>query len=162
MLSTSIPSVNDTYFQHKVLSKIHGKPEYESLQLLATELKANAGSVPSTGGGGLHGHLGMILSAPRYATLAGTVPWVPPANPGPYEPPPPPGTAAQIEAARDVWRGLHRAFEVAQATEKALIAQIVESIDSIYIRALLNRVTGHRPVLYEHACHARTLVHDLW
>ena len=34
------------------------------------------------------------------------------------------------------------AFEICQATEKALIAQVVESIDSIYLRALLNRTTG--------------------
>ena len=30
-----IPSVNDTYFQHKLLSKIHGQPSYESLQAVS-------------------------------------------------------------------------------------------------------------------------------
>ncbi len=142
MLSTRIPSVKDTYFQHKVLTKVHGKPTYESLQTLATEIKANAGSVPSTAGGGANGHLGVILSAARYATLANTVPWIQPTNPGPFTPPDPPGTAAQIEAARDVWREANQAFALSQATEKALVAQIVESIDPIYIRALLNRTTG--------------------
>ena len=142
MLSTRVPSVNDTYFQHKVLTKVHGKPTYESLQTLATEVKANAGSVPSTAGGGANGHLGMVLSAARYATLAGTVPSIQPANPGVFDPPVPPGTAAQIEAARDVWREANQAFAVCQATEKALVAQIVESTDPIYIRALLNRTTG--------------------
>jgi hypothetical protein len=48
----------------------NGKPTYETLQTLVTELKANAGSVPSTLGGGQNGHLGIILSPPRYATLA--------------------------------------------------------------------------------------------
>jgi hypothetical protein len=142
MLSTRIPSVRDTYFQHKVLTQVHGKPTYESLQTLATEVKANAGSVPSTAGGGANGHLGMILSAARYATLQGTVPWVQPVNPGAFLPPVPAGTAAQIEAARDVWREANQAFALGQATEKALVAQIVESIDPIYIRALLNRTTG--------------------
>jgi hypothetical protein len=33
-------------------------------------------------------------------------------------------------------------FEICQATEKALVAQIVEAVDPIYIRALLNRATG--------------------
>jgi hypothetical protein len=142
MLSTGIPSVKDTYFQHKVLTKVFGKPTYESLQTLATEIKANAGSVPSTAGGGANGHLGMILSPARYATLQDTVPWNQPANPGAFAPPVPPGTAAQIEAARDVWRDANQAFALSQATEKALVAQIVESIDQIYIRALLNRTTG--------------------
>jgi hypothetical protein len=141
MMLSRIPSVKDTYFQHKVLTKVHGKPTYETLQNLSTELKANAGSVPSTLGGGQHGHLGIIVSAIRYATLANTLPWVNPVNPGPFVPPPA-GTAAQIDAARDVWRALNQQFELCQATEKALVAQIVESIDPIYIRALLNRTTG--------------------
>jgi len=142
LLSARMPRVKDTYFQHKLLSKLPGHPSYESLRTLETELKANAGSVPSTAGGGNHGHLGLILSPLRYATLAGTIPWVSPANPGPFVPPVPPGTAAQIEAARDAWLNDNQAFQLCQATEKALVAQIVEALDPIYIRALLNRVTG--------------------
>jgi hypothetical protein len=141
MMSTRIPSVNDTYFQHKVLTKVHGQPTYETLQTLATELKANAGSVPSTIGGGKYGHLGLLLSAARYATLAHTVPWTQPSNPGPFVPPVG-RTAAQIDAARDVRRELKHSFELCQATEKALVAQIVDTIDPIYLRPLLNRATG--------------------
>ena len=140
-MSTSLPSVKDTYFQHKVLTRIHGKPIYETLQTLATEIKANAASVPSTLGGGQYGHLGLILSVDRYATLADTIPWVSPPNPGPFAPPAN-GTGPQLEAAKDVWRELKLSFDLCQATEKALIAQIVESIDPIYLRALLNRITG--------------------
>ena len=139
-MSTSLPSVTNTYFQHKVQTRVHGQPTYETLQTLATEIKANAASVPSTLGGGQYGHLGLVLSADRYATLATTVAWVTPPNPGPFAPPA--GTGPQIEAAKDVWRELKLAFHLCQATEKALIAQIVDSIDSIYLRALLNRVTG--------------------
>jgi hypothetical protein len=140
-----IPSVKDTYFQHKVLTKIHGKPIYESLQTVLTELKANASSVPSTLGGGNNGHLGLLLSNARYTALANTIAWVTPNNPGPFVPPLA-GTAAQIEAAKDVWKELKQTFELHQATEKALIAQVVESIDPIYLRALLNRATGQYSV----------------
>ncbi len=99
-MSTKLPSVNDTYFQHKVLTRVHGQPStYETLQALATEIKANASSVPFTLGGGQYGHLGLILSADRYATLAHTVPWISPPNPGPFDPPAN-GTGPQIEAAR--------------------------------------------------------------
>jgi hypothetical protein len=104
-MMSKIPSVNDTYFQHKVLTKVHGTPTYETLMTLSTELKANASSVPSTLGGGLYGHLGLILSAERYATLANSVPWINPGNPGPFAPPAG-ATAAQLEAAKDVWREL--------------------------------------------------------
>ena len=140
--TTRIPSVNDTYFQHKVLTRIHGLPVYETLQHLTTEIKANAASVPSTLGGGLYGHLGLVVSDQKYATLANTLPWITPGNPGAFVPPTG-ATGPQIEAAKDVWRALKQSFDVCQATEKALIAQIVESIDSIYLRgALLNRTTG--------------------
>jgi len=137
----SVPSVNDTYFQHKVLTRIHGTPVFETLQLLATELKANAASVPTTLGGGLYGHLGLVVSDQKYATLANTSPWVPPVNPGDYTPPAT-GTGPQLVADKDVWRAAHKIFELCQATEKALIAQVVDSIDSIYLRALLDRTTG--------------------
>jgi hypothetical protein len=136
-----IPSVKDTYFQHKVLTKIHGKPTYESVQNVLTELKANAGSVPTTLGGGQHGHLGLLLSDARYTALAYTLHWVSPGNPGPFLPPIT-GTGPQIEGAKVVWQELKQTFELCQATEKALIAQVVEAIDPIYLRALLNRTTG--------------------
>ena len=107
-----------------MLTQVHGKPTYETLQVLATELKANAGSVPSTLGGGSHGHLGFLLSDIRYATLQNTIPWVTLGNPGPFVPPA--CTAAVIEAAKDVWKELKQQFDLCQATEKALVAQIVD------------------------------------
>ena len=139
-MSTRIPNVNETYFQHKVLTRLHGQPTYETLQTLSTEIKANAASVPSTLGGGQYGHLGLILSDARYITLAHTIPWISPANPGVFDPPA--GTAAQLAAAKDVWNELKLAFDLCQATEKALIAQIIVSIDLIYLRAQLNCTTG--------------------
>ena len=141
MSPTNLPNVNDIYFQHKVLTRIHGTPVFETLQVLITELKANAASVPTTLGGGLYGHLGLVVSDKKYATLANTSPWVTPANPGTYTPPAT-GTGPQIEADKDVWRAAHTIFALCQATEKALIAQVVDSIDPIYLRALLNRTTG--------------------
>jgi len=141
MMSTNIPSVKDTWFQHQVLTRIHGTPVFETLQVLTTEIKANAASVPTTLGGGLYGHLGLVVSDKKYASLANSSPWVTPVNPGPYTPPAT-GTGPQIEAGKDGWRGAQEVFALCQATEKALIAQVVESIDSIYLRALLDRTTG--------------------
>jgi hypothetical protein len=141
MLSSRIPSVKDTCFQHKVLTKIHGEPTYESLQNISTELKANASSVPSTLGGGQNGHSGLLLSAARCDTLAHPVPWVTSVNPGVFAPPNP-GTGPQIAAASDVWRELKLQFQLCQATEKALIAQLVDLTDPICLRARFNRATG--------------------
>jgi len=101
MSPSSLPSVNDTYFQHKALTRIHGIPVFETLQVLFTEIKANAASVPTTLGGGLYGHLGLAVSDKKYATLANSSPWVTPVNPGTYTPPAT-GTGPQIEADKDV------------------------------------------------------------
>jgi hypothetical protein len=103
MMLSKLPSVNDTYFQHKVLTRVHGKPTYEAIQNLLTELKANASSVPSTLGGGKYGHLGLLISDIRYNALAHTIQWVIPGNPGAFVPPIQ-GTAFQIDAAKDVWK----------------------------------------------------------
>jgi hypothetical protein len=124
-----------------VLTKIHGKPVYESLQNVLIELKANASSVPSTLGGGQHGHLGLLLSTVRYLTVPLAVPWVTPGNPGLFAPPDA-GTGPQIEAARDVWRGLKQAFDICQATDKALVAQLVEAIDPISLKLLTLSTSG--------------------
>jgi hypothetical protein len=104
-------------------------------------LKANASLVPSTIGGGLCSHLGLLISVDKYATLADATPWETPGHPGPFKPPAG-GTAAQIEAAKDVWRQQHFTFALCQATSKALITQVVESINSLYLQALLNCTTG--------------------
>ena len=141
MLSSRVPNVSETYFQHKVLTKISGQPTYETLLVLSNEVRANAASVPSTLGGGLYGHLGLTMSDERYATLANSAPWITPGNPGVFAPPAG-ATGPQIKAAKDVWRELKFTFELCQATERALIAQVVDSVDAIYLRPLLNRVTG--------------------
>jgi hypothetical protein len=51
---------------------------------------------------------------------------------------PNPGTGPQIAAASDVWRELKLQFDLCQATEKALIAQLADSMDPIHLRAMLN------------------------
>jgi hypothetical protein len=56
--------------------------------------------------------------------------------------PPNPGTGPQIAAASDVWHELKLQFELCQATDKALIAQLADSMDPICLRAVLNRATG--------------------
>jgi hypothetical protein len=142
MLSSRHPNVNETYFMHEVLSKIHGPPSYASLKNLLNEVKANASSVPSTLAGGRYGHLGFVLTPPVFAMLPGALPWFDPLPPGPFLPPALPVTAAQIEAARDVWRESKATYDIFQATEKALVAQIVQAIDVEFLRPLQDDDSG--------------------
>ena len=51
-----------TYFETIILDQIKGRPDYPQLHKLFQTLKANASKVPSELGGGLFGHLGLLLS----------------------------------------------------------------------------------------------------
>ena len=99
-MNTLITNVKDVYCQHKVLTRVHGKPYFESLKIILDEIKANTSSVTSTLGGGMYGHLGLLLSYIRYATLSDTA-FVIPTNHDSFKPPAQ-GTGAHIESARDV------------------------------------------------------------
>ena len=74
MTSTSFVNYKDSYFEHLVLTRIHGEPTYETLHHLKNELKANASSATTTLGGCNPGYLGMILTPTEYYRIA-------PANP---------------------------------------------------------------------------------
>ena len=79
------------YFPHETLTTIIGKPNYETLQRLKKQLKANARSVPSTLGGGQNGLLGLVLDLTEYAIIS-VVPFVREPYPGALILPP--GTTA--------------------------------------------------------------------
>ena len=119
MLSSRVPNVSKTYFQHKVLTKISGPPTYETLLVLSNKVRANTASVPSTLGGGLYGHLGLTMSDDRYATLANSLPWITPGNPGVFTLPAG-ATGPQIEAAKDVWCELKFASKLCQAINQPI------------------------------------------
>ena len=69
------------YFPHETLTTIIGKPNYESLQKLKKQLKANARYFPSTLGGGQNGLLGLVLDPAEYAIIS-MVPFVREPYPG--------------------------------------------------------------------------------
>jgi hypothetical protein len=53
---------------------------FDNIQLTTYMLNVNAISVPSTAGGGAHGHLGIIMNQVEYAAISAS-PWVEPFNP---------------------------------------------------------------------------------
>ena len=92
-MTTSVPSVEDiTNAFPTAITKITGKPNYESLKNLKDELKANAASIPTALGSGTHGYLCLILSPAAYATIAATQ-FIEPVYPGQH-PNVPAGTSA--------------------------------------------------------------------
>jgi len=75
------------------VTKIHGQPTDQDITTLKKELIAIAASIPTTLGGGNHGHAGLIVDATKYLMMAGIAFVIPP-NPGIY----PTGLAANAVA----------------------------------------------------------------
>ena len=69
-MSQGIVNYNATYFETKVVTKIHGEPTYEEIKRLHNVLKANAGRVPSVLGGGRNGYLALVISPTQYAMVS--------------------------------------------------------------------------------------------
>ena len=141
MTSTTSVNFKDSYFEHPVLSKIRGEPTYETLHTLKTELKANASSVPTTLGGGNHGYLGMILDPAEYNLVAPGTQFIRPANPGALVAPAA-GTAAQIALAEDQHKVAKKLYLETLLLERMLIQQIIEAIETKFLQALRNPITG--------------------
>ena len=70
-------------FTHTTLDAIEGEPNYKSLKKLREQLGENAARITTTYGGGIYGHLGLIIKPNVYLTLAG-VPFEIPNDPGLY------------------------------------------------------------------------------
>ena len=82
----------------ETVTKIHGQLTNQDLTLLEKELIAILANIPTTLGGGGHGHAGIIMDPARYLLTTG-VAFVNPANPGTY-PAGVPNNAAQGVRAR--------------------------------------------------------------
>ncbi len=67
----------------ETVTKIHGQPTNNDLTILEKELIAILANIPTTLGGGNHGHAGILMDPARYVQVTG-VSFVNPANPGNY------------------------------------------------------------------------------
>lgn len=132
-----------------------GQPTPKEIRKLTSELYTCAAAVPSTLGGGNHGHIGQIMPAADYAALIGAavVAWVPQALPQR-----PQITAAmqdhQITNRQDRFKNETAHYETAQALERKLTKMILEAVPDEYLSALKHAMTGYAGVSV-----ARMLVH---
>jgi hypothetical protein len=127
---TSSPKFN---FPHETLTPIIGKPTNTTLQTLQRQLFTNARSVPSTRGGGTHGHLALLLSPADYLLRAG-IPFDVPVHPGP--PPAPVGAAAVIGVALRNYAEALADVALYNNLSAALTAQILSAVNASFLSAL--------------------------
>jgi hypothetical protein len=128
--------------------KIRGEPDYQKLSKLFDDLKANASSVPCHLGGGVHGYLGVVLTAPAYAaTIApANTPFVVPIDPGIQAPIPVAATAAARSQLNNNYAKAVKQFKEYDTVAKALRKQIIAAVDETYIKPLKARNSGYNNV----------------
>jgi hypothetical protein len=116
------------------LTPITSKPTNTALQLLQHQLFTNARSVPSARGGGLHGHLAILLSNADYIARVGV------AFSHSFSSCPPPvavGTAAAISIALRAYKDtLNDAALYNNLLRAALTAQILTVVNPLFLSAL--------------------------
>ena len=124
-------------FEKKTLTPVRDRPTFRQLTIIKGELCANAGRIRSALGGGRHGHLGLVLSDAEYLTSTPRQEVAATAFIRPSQPPQPvitPTTANHVatrlrmEYERDL-----RYFDLANNTEEALLAQLVNAIPELYM-----------------------------
>ena len=130
--STGI-NYRETYFEYPELTKIHGEPNSESLFKLRNELKANAQSVYSNLSDGAHGHLALVISDAQYAIIT-AAPFIRPVHPGTLIIPD--GTTGPMATVmKEAYLEHLRLFREVQGVDKALIQQIVQTVETPYYLA---------------------------
>ena len=127
-------------FQYPTPTIIRGEPTHQGLKRLNTELRANASSIDSDLGGGDHGYLGLVLTAPEYTEVCPTA-FTAPNFPARLTLP---ATATAVEAAiaREERQDQIREYRECSEVEKALLRHIATAIEDRYIESLKNEHTG--------------------
>lgn len=133
----------DFQFDYPSLTKVSGEPDWNNLDTLKDELRANAMSVPSTFGnpGEQLGYIALVLTDDEYGGLTNTAPFVRP----PY-----PGTLVLAQGVTQVQSHnlIHnhatalKAYNKCEAVERALKQQLVQAIESQWLEHLRNEHTN--------------------
>jgi hypothetical protein len=120
------------------VTKVLGQPTNQDIDLLDNELTAIASSFPTSLGGGLHGHAGLVKSVVNYKLMAPGTLFIVPANPGVY----PAGNipAAQRGQREAEHKELNQQFQMCVGASKGLKDLIMQAINEDFFLEL--RVPG--------------------
>ncbi len=117
-----------------MVTKIHGQPKENNLPTLEKELIAIAASIPSTLGGGNHGHAGVIAEPAKYSLMTGGIAFVKPANPGIYPAGLQANAAAGTQAREEaIHKELVAQYEIFKGVKQGLKDIIQEAVEMDYL-----------------------------
>ena len=126
----------------ETVTKIHGQPTNQDLTLLEKELIAILANIPTTLGGGGHGHAGIVMDPAQYLLVAG-VAFVNPANPGTYPAGVPNNAAQGVRARAEAdHKELVKEYETFQRVVQATKDIILEIVDNEYLLEIKDKILG--------------------
>ena len=131
-------------FPHKKLPVIQGEPTYATINDVMQIMYANAAAVPTSLGGGKHGHIGLVMKDSLYATISPDA-FIVPEPPGPFPHFSPQVRYTQVQR-DDIVRQHKEAMRIANNcinVDLALKAQLCEAVQDIYLEEKHNRYTGY-------------------
>jgi hypothetical protein len=68
----------------KTVTKIHCQPTSHDIMILEQKIIATLANIPTSLGGGNHGHVGVIINPTEYNTMTRGINFINPVNPGIY------------------------------------------------------------------------------
>jgi len=126
----------------ETVTKIHGQPTNQDLTTLEKELIAILANIPTTLGGGNHGHAGILMEPTRYLLTAG-VPFNNPANPGNYPLNIAGNAAAGVRARAEAEHKEEvREYETFQGVIQAMKDIFLEAVDHEYLLEIEDEILG--------------------
>ena len=132
-------------FPHPELTAIPSdeKPTFINLKIIHQQLNANAMEIPSSRGGGQHGHLALVLSTAKYDAIPTTQPWVAPMHPGPAPVHGANPTAPQITEVNRAFKASLDEFMLFVATQAALKKQLLKAVPDTFTKTLKDDELGY-------------------
>jgi hypothetical protein len=126
----------------ETVTKIHGQPTNQDLTILEKELIAILANIPTTLGGGNHGHAGILMEPTRYLLTTG-VPFNNPANPGNYPLTVAGNAAAGVRARAEAEHKEEvREYETFQGVIQATKDIFLEAVDHEYLLEIEDEILG--------------------
>ena len=124
------------------ITRINGQPTDEDIDKLVNELTECAATIPTTNGGGSHGHMGMLIEDAEYRTFSTNGdPFTIPTNPGAY-PLNPSNDAITRERQIAEHKMEVKEFETYLGVANALRKKIREAIDPEWLESIRHTSMG--------------------
>jgi hypothetical protein len=127
----------------ETVTKIHGQPTSHDLTNLEKEIISILANIPTTLGGGNHGHVGVIMDQVDYNTMTTGIDFVNPVNPGIYPADLALNAAAGTRAREEaIHKELIAQFETFEGVKLGTKDLILDAVDNEYLSEIEHDTLG--------------------